>query len=339
MVILVTASLPTSQAAEEPLYVTIYVNRAVEEERIVVTLFGNITRANRSPVILATVSIEVNDPHGSSVHIALLHSDNKGSYSDTFELGPEQTTGNYTIYVTASKLGFRDAQAILIFSIGIAPFSISVSPASLTITQGETAVFEITLQSEGQISSVVHIEVTGLPVASSYSLSSNNETAPATVTLRIETSTKVNSGSYTLTVIGRSNGGESRATAEILVEEANMIGYYASIVLPVVMALALLVLGILFYRKVKARKQPKPLTDIPEYVQGFVLSPTTLISLPDHLRKTAIILCNLKEASANEIAARSGRARAAESDYLNQLVRMGIVKKRRKGRESYFFVE
>jgi predicted transcriptional regulator len=82
-----------------------------------------------------------------------------------------------------------------------------------------------------------------------------------------------------------------------------------------------------------------PSTPSPQYLEGLALSPSTLLSLPDHLRKTAIILCNLKEASANDVAARSGRARAAESDYLNQLVRMGFVKKKRKGRESYFFVE
>ena len=70
--------------------------------------------------------------------------------------------------------------------------------------------------------------------------------------------------------------------------------------------------------------------------EGLALTPSTLLSLPDHLRKTAIIVCQLGEANAAEVAAKSGRARAAESDYLNQLARMGILGKRRKGRESYF---
>jgi hypothetical protein len=289
-------------------------------------------------VTLASISIEVSDPYGSSVHIALINSGNDGSYSDTFQLESNRSVGNYTIYVTASKLGYQDAQAKLTFSIGIAPFNISLSPTSLTIKQGETATFRIILESKAQVSSVIHIEVIDLPTSASYSLSSNNETAPSTITLRIETSDKVNPGSYRLTVIGKSREGESTTYAEIVVKEAGRSSYYLSAAF---LAIVILIAIILYRRKrtTVMGKPVEPLPSSPEYLEGLALSPSTLLSLPDHLRKTAIILCNLKEASANEIAARSGRARAAESDYLNQLVRMGLVKKKRKGRESYFYVE
>ena len=65
----------------------------------------------------------------------------------------------------------------------------------------------------------------------------------------------------------------------------------------------------------------------------------TLLSLPDHLRKTAIALCKLGEATADEVAENTKRARAVESGYLNQLVIMGYLKKERRGRQTYFFVE
>lgn len=65
----------------------------------------------------------------------------------------------------------------------------------------------------------------------------------------------------------------------------------------------------------------------------------TLLSLPDHLRKTAITLCNLGQATAEEIAEQTKRARAVESGYLNQLVLMGYLRKERKGRKAYFYVE
>jgi len=64
----------------------------------------------------------------------------------------------------------------------------------------------------------------------------------------------------------------------------------------------------------------------------------TLLSLPDHLRKTAVTLCKLEEATANEVAEQTKRARAVESGYLNQLVIMGYMKKERRGRKAYFFV-
>jgi hypothetical protein len=121
-------------------------------------------------------------------------------------------------------------------------------------------------------------------------------------------------------------------------EEADRPAYYLSVAFLAIV----IIIGVILYRRKRTtvvKKPVEPLPSSPEYLEGLALSPSILLSLPDHLRRTAIILCNLKEASANEIAARSGRVRAAESDYLNQLVRMGIIKKKRKGRESYFCVE
>ncbi|UCC59132.1 MAG: transcriptional regulator [Candidatus Bathyarchaeum sp.] len=65
----------------------------------------------------------------------------------------------------------------------------------------------------------------------------------------------------------------------------------------------------------------------------------TLLSLPDHLRKTAVTLCKLGEATADEVSEQTKRARAVESGYLNQLVVMGYMKKERKGRKAYFYVD
>jgi len=65
----------------------------------------------------------------------------------------------------------------------------------------------------------------------------------------------------------------------------------------------------------------------------------TLLSLPDHLRKTAVTLCKLEEATADKVAEQTKRARAVESGYLNQLVVMGYMKKERRGRKAYFFID
>ncbi len=65
----------------------------------------------------------------------------------------------------------------------------------------------------------------------------------------------------------------------------------------------------------------------------------TLLSMPDHLRKTAMTICRCGRATAEEVAEQTSRARAVESAYLNQLVIMGYVKKERKGRKAYFFVD
>jgi len=65
----------------------------------------------------------------------------------------------------------------------------------------------------------------------------------------------------------------------------------------------------------------------------------TLLSMPDHLRKTAMAICRCGRATAEEVAEQTNRARAVESAYLNQLVIMDYIKKERKGRKAYFFVD
>ncbi len=80
----------------------------------------------------------------------------------------------------------------------------------------------------------------------------------------------------------------------------------------------------------------RPIVNVPE---GLPLDVTTLLSLPDHLRKSAIALSSLGEATATDLSKETARVRAVESDYLNQLVSMGLIKKKRKGRDVYFYIE
>lgn len=65
----------------------------------------------------------------------------------------------------------------------------------------------------------------------------------------------------------------------------------------------------------------------------------TLLSMPDHLRKTAMVICRCSRATAEETSEQTKRARAVESAYLNQLVIMGYLKKERKGRKAYFYID
>lgn len=68
------------------------------------------------------------------------------------------------------------------------------------------------------------------------------------------------------------------------------------------------------------------------------LNISILLRLPDHLRKTMLALAKLVEARADEVAEITQRARAIESGYLNQLVRLGYVKKVRRKHQIYFTI-
>jgi hypothetical protein len=63
---------------------------------------------------------------------------------------------------------------------------------------------------------------------------------------------------------------------------------------------------------------------------------TKLLLLPDHLRKTYMTVASKGECDATIVSNFTGRCRAVESNYLNQLVRMGWLNKRRISKTMHF---
>ena len=65
----------------------------------------------------------------------------------------------------------------------------------------------------------------------------------------------------------------------------------------------------------------------------------SLLSLPMSMRKTVMALYKLEKATAEELAEKTQRLRGVESALANQLVRMGYLRKKREGRQVYFYIE
>ncbi len=70
--------------------------------------------------------------------------------------------------------------------------------------------------------------------------------------------------------------------------------------------------------------------------QPVKIAESKLFSLPDHLRKTYLIVASKGECSATQVSNTTGRSRAIESSYLNQLTRIGLLTKRRNSRTLKF---
>jgi hypothetical protein len=70
--------------------------------------------------------------------------------------------------------------------------------------------------------------------------------------------------------------------------------------------------------------------------QPVDVSNSEVINLPDHLRKTYVAVAKKGECHAAQVSNSTGRCRAIESNYLNQLSRMGWLHKRRISRIVHF---
>ena len=83
------------------------------------------------------------------------------------------------------------------------------------------------------------------------------------------------------------------------------------------------------------------LDDIEKSISGWKpesveIGETELLSLPDHLRKTYLAATSRGECNATQVSNLTGRCRAVESNYLNQLVRTGWLTRRRDSKEIRF---
>jgi predicted transcriptional regulator len=87
-----------------------------------------------------------------------------------------------------------------------------------------------------------------------------------------------------------------------------------------------------YVQKTGNKKEPSPELKLAPDVMA-------LLSLPMSLRKTVMTLYKLEKATAKEIANETKRLRAVESASANQLVRLGYLKKRREGRDVYFYIQ
>lgn len=70
--------------------------------------------------------------------------------------------------------------------------------------------------------------------------------------------------------------------------------------------------------------------------QVVKLEGSMLLELPDHLRTTYITVASKGESNATDVSNKTGRTRSIESTYLNKLVRMGWLNKRRVSKTAYF---
>ncbi len=83
------------------------------------------------------------------------------------------------------------------------------------------------------------------------------------------------------------------------------------------------------------------LDDLEKNVSGWTPKPlevehSELLSLPDHLRTSFVVVASKGECDATVVSNNTGRCRAIESNYLNQLARMGWLSKRRISRTIHF---
>ncbi|MEM2122624.1 MAG: MG2 domain-containing protein [Candidatus Bathyarchaeia archaeon] len=103
--------------AQEPLQLQVNVDKEAYDPGEIIRISGRISLSDGSPVENALVSIQVTGPDGGTYHIALVYSDGMGEFYDEYRTQQEVPNGLYKVYVKASKIGFKDVQGQIQYSV------------------------------------------------------------------------------------------------------------------------------------------------------------------------------------------------------------------------------
>jgi len=239
------------------LYVSVWIVREPAQTGEAILISGEVTDDSGSTVPNVQVSIQVNDPFGTSIHIALAYSGLDGAYSDRFPLLSGSPSGNYTIYITASKPGYKDAREQFLFMNSARDFSISVSHSSISVAQGESISLTVTLTSTSEFDSPVSLSLAVAPSGVSHVFVPNPIVPTASANLTIYTSASTPPGSYNLTIAASGGGKTHLASAILIVTEKGYSPSSTAIGIAIVIFVVAISIGAFWMRRRLISKLPK----------------------------------------------------------------------------------
>lgn|GEM_PF-1277770 len=253
LIFLMLLSLPNALALSKML-VSVSVNHYSSDLGELIVIAGKISNEAGYPIQNALVSLQVNNPNGSVVHIALVYSSRNGTFKDEFSLSNDAPEGNYTIYVITSKTGYEDFRTTISLSLFFSDFLIVASPNPIELKQGENQQVLITLISNKPLNFTVLLQVSGLPKGVKYSLNQTFVTPFKASALTIEASKEAEAGTYNVTIIGAGKGKVRYANINLTIVESK-VNLTPILVLAAFFAIAPTL--IVFLKKIKKRKELK----------------------------------------------------------------------------------
>ena len=241
LLILAVAS-PTSVFAAGEMQIQASFNPTQTDRGILVAISGRVFEPNNLSVSNAVISIQVNNPEGTSILVAIKYTNPSGAFQDTFLLPPNSPAGNYTAYLVADKPGYETAHLTLAFTYSTPDFSIAPSISTLSLQQGQTGSLTVTILSLRGFNE--HVNLTAIDPPSGVTLQFNPSSivpsGTATVDVVVSNTAQVNN--YTVTLLAVSGSLSHKTSFQLRVSSGP---FQTEFTLLVVAGIALVVLGAL----------------------------------------------------------------------------------------------
>jgi hypothetical protein len=218
-----------------------------------VTISGRIFDANNESVSNAVLSIQVIDPQGTSVHVAIAYSTETGQFQDRFLLQSNSPGGNYTTFIVADKPGFDTAQLTLTFAFASPDFLLETSSSSILIQQGRSATLALTVLSFRGYTQPINLTAMSLSGVN-VQFNPNSVVPSATTTVTISVAYNAQLGNHSITLLGVSGSLTHRVVVELTITRGPTQVLLAVLVFGILIAVTILAV---FYRRSRSRRHQR----------------------------------------------------------------------------------
>lgn len=242
VLLLMALATPIPVFAARKMLMQATLNPIQTDQGVTVAITGRVFDTINASIPNAVISIQVNSPQGTSVHLALAYATFGGSFQDTFFIAFNSPGGNYTAFLVAEKPGYDTARVTLVFTYSSPDFALQTSASALSIRQGGTGTVSVTVLALRGFHDPVNLTALDLPAGISLQFEPPSITPGGTVTVNVAVSIFAAVGNYTITILGVSGSVTHKVTLHLNIAAGLIQGAYLIAALVAIIVLALFLL-------------------------------------------------------------------------------------------------
>lgn len=216
LLILAVAS-PGLVFAAKKMFMQATFNPTQTDQGVSVVITGRIFDTTNSSIPNAVISVQVNNPQGTSIHLAVAYTDPDGDFQDAFFIALTSPGGNYTAFLVADKPGYDTARVALTFTYLSPDFSVQASVQTLSLQQGQTGTVTLTILSLRGFNEPVNLTALDLPAGTTLQFNPASLTPSGTTTVSVAISWSAAIGNYTITLLGVSGSVSHKVSFQLIV--------------------------------------------------------------------------------------------------------------------------
>lgn len=244
LLLVVLASPPRVQAAGK-MQITPTVNTTQTDLGVSVVILGRVADPANVSIPNAVISVQVNNPQGTSIHVAIAYTNIDGAFEDSFAIPQNSPGGNYTAFLAADKPGYDTARLTISFTVSSPDFLIESSTSNLVVIQGQTGLLTVTILGLRGYSQAVNVTAIDLPTGVTARFNPPTVVPSGTSTATVTVSYSAASGNHTITILAVSGSLNHKVPLQLRV---NPGPFQPTLILSVVATIVLLIAVTLILR-------------------------------------------------------------------------------------------